>query len=143
MGFDALPREFKIIIMGVLGAFIIALFVAILFSPYKRSDSFMPLFILFLVLFAAGIAAQFWIVPFGPVFWGVSWLRILFIVFIFALLFSTPAPHRRSRVEDATDSAPAAAAIGILVWLILLVLIVAIIIGIYYSESLQFNGIAT
>ncbi len=125
--------------MGILGAFIIALFMAILFSPYKRNDSFVPLLILFLILFAAGIAAQFWIVPFGPVFWGVSWLRILFIIFIFALLFSAPAPHRRTGITESADTPAAAAAIGALVWIVLIILVVAIVIGIYFSESLQFN----
>lgn len=123
--------------MGVLAAFVIALIVAVLFSPYKRKDSVMPLVILFLVLFAAGVAAQFWIVPFGPVILGVAWFRILFIILIFALLFSASPPHRRTKVaEEDTGSVVTA----VFVWLILIILFIAIILGLYYSDAFLITG---
>jgi hypothetical protein len=122
--------------MGILGAFIIALMVAILFSPYKGQNSVMPLVILFLVLFAAGIAAQFWVVPFGPVFLGVAWFRILFIVLIFALLFSSPPPHRRISSASEAVNEPVVTAVSVFVWIILFILVAAIVIGLYYSDVL-------
>lgn len=121
---------------GILAAFVIALVVAILFSPYRRNESLMPLIILFFVLFLAGLSAQFWIVPFGPVFLGVNWLGILFVVFIFALLFSAPPLHRRTIPANDTAEEPAVRALSAFVWIILFLLVISIAVGLFLSDSL-------
>jgi len=119
--------------MGIFGAFILALLIAFLFSPYKNRDSAAPLLILFLVLFFGGLAAQFWIVPFGPIVWGVSWFPIFFIILIFGLLFSAPPRHRRAFSTKDTQ-VNEAATISIFIWVLLLILAIAAIVGLYYSD---------
>jgi hypothetical protein len=118
--------------MALLGILIIALVVTLLFSPYRSRDSLLPLLVLFLVLFFAGYAAQLWIVPFGPVMWGVSWLPVLFVVLIFALLFSAPPAHRRAGGDEDMN---ATAVISIFIWLLLLILAGAIIFGLYHPNT--------
>lgn len=126
--------------MGLLGALVLAILVALLFSPYKRRDSIMPLVIFFLVLFFSGLAAQFWVVPFGPVIWGVYWLPVIFIVLMFALLLSAPPAHRRpapAKENSVTD--PAVTAMSVFIWILLLVLAVAVIVGFYNSDTFIAN----
>jgi len=120
--------------MGILIAFVIALIAAFAFSPYKRGDSLMPFAILFLILFLSGLSSQFWIVPFGPQFMGVTWLRILLTVFVFALLISAPPTHRKlSRVTEDDVTVPA---ISAFIWILLLLLVISIVAGLFYSEKL-------
>ncbi len=97
----------------------------------------MPLFILFLVLFLSGLSAQFWVVPFGPVFYGVAWVRILFIILVFALLFSSPPAHRKISTTDADQNIeqPILATFSAFIWLLLLLLVISIAVGIFYSDN--------
>lgn len=85
----------------------------------------------------AGIAAQFWIISFGPVIWGVSWLPTLFVVVIFALLFSTPPMHKIVVKNESAATDPAVVAISIFIWTLLFILAAAIVIGVYSSDSLN------
>jgi hypothetical protein len=119
--------------MGIFGAFILAVMVSLLFSPYKNRASIMPMLVLFFVLFFTGLAAQFWIVPFGPTWGGVAWFPILFSMFIFALLFSAPPHHRKVPVANASSEA-AASVISIFIWIILLILAIAVIAGFSISN---------
>jgi hypothetical protein len=118
--------------MEILGAFIISLVIALLFVPFRKDGPAAPLIVFFLILFMAALAANYWVVPFGPIMWGVSWLRILFVVLIFALLFSVVPPVRASSRKDAQDAA-GAAAISVFVWMLWLLLLVAIIAGFYLA----------
>jgi len=121
---------------GTLLAFIISMIMAILFSPYKRNKSLFPFAILCFVLFSAGLSAQFWVIPFGPLLFGVSWLRILFVVFIFALLFSSPALNRIPLVESREEAPePGILALSLFIWIVLFLLVISIVVGLYYSES--------
>jgi hypothetical protein len=124
--------------MGILVSFVIALIVAVLFSPYKRGHSQMPLAIFFLVLFLSGLSAQFWVVPFGPVFYGVAWLRIFFIILVFALLFSSPPAHRKIPAANANQQTetPVLETIGAFIWILLLLLVISIVVGIFYSDNI-------
>ena len=120
--------------MGILAAIIIAILITLIFSPYKKGE-LGSLLIFFFVLFLSALAAQFWIVPFGPVLWGVTWLPIVFIVFIFALLFSTPPPTAKLKAElSPGEVATSANAVSIFVWLLFSLLLLAIVLGVYYSE---------
>src|SRR5688572_12536836 len=123
--------------MGLIGAMVLAVIVAFIFAPYRRGNSLVPLIVLFAVLFFAGYAAQFWIVPFGPVMWGVSWFPVLLVILIFALLFSAQPTHRRTPVQsEVTDNAPAIA-ISVFIWILFLILLAAVIIGIFYPHALN------
>gem|GEM_PF-2077353 len=81
--------------MSILLAFLIALFVSLMFSaPYQSKHTPMAsLALFFFFLFPAGIADVSWIVPFGSITWGIAWWTLLFIIFVFAFPFSAPPPH--------------------------------------------------
>ena len=125
--------------MVYISALIIALFVLLLFSPrYIKGASIVPILVFFLVLFLAGIASRYWITPFGPVLWGVSWVPMLIIIVVVALLFSAPSPyhHHRSKKEDSNlENASELAAVGTLVWILISVLVGLIIAGILLRPS--------
>lgn len=128
--------------MGIFGAFVIAVIMAFLFSGYRKKNSVMPLVILFLVLFFAGVSAQFWIVPFGPKIWGVNWVPVLLTVVVIALIFSATPPHiNYSKTNEPPPISPAGTAIGITIWVIILVLILASVIGYFNSGSLVASNI--
>jgi hypothetical protein len=127
--------------MTYLAAFILALFVTLLFVPsYRRNNSSMiPLLILFFVLLMSGIASQLWITPSGPVYLGISWLPLLFIIILFTLLFAAPSPYerRQTRKYNKTEEALSVAVAGsIFIWLLLLLLLAAVFIGILRTPVL-------
>jgi hypothetical protein len=118
--------------MGILGSLLLAFVVSILFLPYRRNDPVAPLLFFFFILFMGGLAAQYWITPFGPVLWGVAWFPVLFVVLIFAMLFSITPSSR-----NAADWPPeGAAAIGVIAWILLVLLFVAAAFGIWYKPTL-------
>lgn len=125
--------------MEFLAAFILALLVTIIFAMgYRGSGSSLTqIAVLFFILFMAGIAGQYWIVPFGPVLWGISWLPLLFIVLVVTLLFAAPPPYpvKKRKAEEKAGDSPVRVAISIGVWLILLALLIAAIIG--YNRTPQ------
>ncbi len=111
----------------------IALLVSLIFSPY-RGGSIAPLVIFFLILFLAGIAGMFWIVPFGPTIAGVAVLPILFPIMIFALLISLPPPDRQNKKninEEEPEPKPPVAEISLFAWLLFGLLLIAILAGFY------------
>ena len=118
----------------ILGAFILSLLISLMFAPGYRKGSFAPLAIFFFILFMAGIASQYWITPFGPVLYGISWMPLLFIILIFTFLFAAPSPYERrniSKTNDEKQSASAAvAAMSIYLWLLFTILFIAIIVGV-------------
>jgi hypothetical protein len=119
--------------MSFLAAFVLALLISLLFLPsYKsRSSPLAPLVIFFFILLMAGLAAQFWILPFGPVLLGVAWLPLLFILVIVTFLFAIPSPYQTAKAKEEQNIV----AINIFSWLILFVLFIALAIGYYTSTS--------
>jgi hypothetical protein len=113
--------------MSIIAALILAILVALLFAPGYRTGSFTPLILLFFILFLAGLAGSFWIVPFGPVWWGISWFPMLSVIVICAVLFSIIPPGGKAVKHDA--EATAAVAISWFIWLILILLAIAVITG--------------
>jgi hypothetical protein len=124
--------------MIYIAAFIIALFVTLLFIPgYRQNNvSMLPLLFLFFILLLGGIAAQFWIVPFGPVYYGVSWFPVLSVILFLTLLLSAPSPYERRRAVRTEETAPAAAAGSIFIWLLFILLVTAVFIGLYQRPVL-------
>ena len=119
--------------MVYLSALIIALFVLLLFSPrYTKGASIIPIFVFFLVLFLAGVASRYWIIPFGPVLWGIVWLPMFIVIVIVALLFAAPSPYpRKTGIKENTLTE--ATVVGTLVWILLAVLVGLIIAGAYIN----------
>lgn len=121
--------------MGILIIFVIALLLAWAFSP-RGKNSYAPVIVFFFILFLSGVAAQFWIVPFGPVFWGIAWIPVLVIILIIALLFSAPSPYERRKapVESKEEASTSTVAIGLFVWVLFILLLVAVLTG-YFRTS--------
>lgn len=121
--------------MGILSAFIIALLISSLFSSgYRRDGSWGLLTIFFLILFMAGVAGHHWLVPFGPMMNGVSFLPMLFFMIIVAFLFVAPSPYQRARsksVEKVEDATSAIVGISIFIWFLFIVFAIAAIAGYY------------
>src|SRR5947208_2012373 len=117
--------------MTILLAFVIALIVSLLFAPREKGATVAPVIVFFLVLFFAALAGGYWIVPFGPLVWGVAWMPLVFIVLVVAALFAAPSPYTRSSKTDTAQAATGLAAIGAFTWILLLVLLMAIFAGIY------------
>lgn len=119
--------------MEFLAAFILAFLVTLIFAMgYRGSGSSLTqIAVLFFILFIAGIAGQYWIMPFGPVLWGISWLPLLFIVLVVTLLFAAPPPYavKKRKAEEKAEDSPAKMVVSIGVWIILLSLLMAAIIG--------------
>src|SRR5882757_11538956 len=117
--------------MGILTAFILALIVLVLI-PGTRTSTIDAVVLFFFILFLAGIAGSLWIVPFGPVVYGVSWLPMLFFILLVAFLFSSPPPGQRTTTGEAAASV---AAVSIFVWLLFAVLIIAVAGGYFIAHK--------
>jgi hypothetical protein len=120
--------------MAVFAAFMVALIVSLFFAPGYRSGTYIPLLIMFFILFFAGLAGQYWIVPFGPTWYGVSWGPILFIVLLVTLLFAAPSPYEERRTSNSSNDTTTKAttmAISIFVWLLFIMLFTAVLLGHY------------
>jgi hypothetical protein len=121
--------------MSILAAFIIALLLTLALAPgYRgRPDPITPLIIFFFTLFLIGLAAQFWIVPFGPLLWGIAWVPLLFVVLLFSLAFAAPSPYKGRRNEikasEASAAESAGAAVSFFIWLLFILLFIAVAIG--------------
>ena len=115
-------------------AILIVLFLALVISiisalPFRgREPSVVTVILIFIILAMAGLVAQYWIMPFGPLICGVSLMTILIIAFLLA----TPSPHQR-RIKGAKGEeqkvVKAAASIGGLMWTLLFLLSAAVLIG--------------
>jgi hypothetical protein len=123
-------------------AFLLALLVTLLFVPgYRKNNlSFMPLVIVFFILFLAGIATQSWIAPFGPVYFGIAWAPLLFIVLLITLLLAAPSPYARditSASKPVTDNeTTAAATISVIMWILFVMLLIVVFVGFLRKPAL-------
>ena len=121
--------------MQIFASFIIAFGFSLLFLVGYRSKALSTsyVFLFFLILFMTGLAAQYWIIPFGPTIYGVSWMPLLGMMLIVSLLFAAPSPYQNTgykrvrKDSDATIPIPA----GIFTWVLLVILTIAVIVGIY------------
>ncbi|WP_017732017.1 hypothetical protein [Nafulsella turpanensis] len=94
----------------------------------------------FVVLFLSIWAASLWVSPFGPVYWGIAWIPLLFIGIIVALLLSAmpspPANTETSASDNGMDENASRKDFGIgvatlsgIFWMFLVILLVAVVIG--------------
>jgi len=125
--------------MGILAALIIALLVSMMISPYRKGGSIFALLVIFFILFLAGLAGEYWIVPFGPMPYGVSVFPLLFIVIIVTFLLATPSPYQRRRANDEIATT-ASAAISIFFWLLLILFLIAVVAGFLRTTPYGLNN---
>ncbi|MFW6275129.1 MAG: hypothetical protein ACOC2M_00685 [bacterium] len=91
----------------------------------------------------AGLAADVWLTPAGPVAWGKAWIPTLFVMLIFALLLAaaTPLKHK-GRFDETKGPVPSKkvqrqAAIGAFFWVLLVVLLAFILWGVIGEHSFR------
>lgn len=128
--------------MEIVGAIIIAIIITLLFvfafsarGPWGTAWSF------FLVILLVVWASSLWIIPVGPVYWGVAWIPLFFIGILFALLLAAiPTSDSEVRGRTRTDvnrdvtrptreEATAANALSVVFWIFIGLMILAIFIG--------------
>lgn len=123
--------EFLEIILTILLAAVIGVMFYYIFryrGPWGTFWSFL------LILILAGLAAEAWITPMGPVAWGVAWIPTIFVILLFALLLAAAAPPRPARrirepVPETEEEAAVIALSGFF-WIFMIFLLVAVIWGI-------------
>jgi hypothetical protein len=119
----------------LLFAFIIALFLTVIFAGFRRSGPWASLFIFFLLVFLASWAGGLWMAPVGPRLWGAYWVPFLLVGLIFALLLAAMPPdrHSESSVElvepkkAKKEQERLTTALGVFFWVLVIVLILAIL----------------
>jgi hypothetical protein len=123
------------IFLIILAALIIG---ALFHFGFKSTGPWGSFWFFFLVLMLAGLAAEAWIKPIGPVYWNISWGPVLFVIFLFALLMVAATPPRLGRRLKRTENvqetdAPEAAivTISLFFWAFLLFLFGAVLWGIF------------
>ncbi|MFL5753257.1 MAG: hypothetical protein ACJ76F_07620 [Bacteroidia bacterium] len=115
-------------------ALLVTVLLMILFSFFlKRPMKGLGVF--FIIVFLATWTGQLWIVPFGPVQWGIAWIPLFITALFFSLLFFAISPPVASKNPDVTEEAPLIA-LGLFFWIIVILLIVAIVIGYYRIPDL-------
>lgn len=124
----------------IFAAFIMAFLFTFLFSVgFKNKGPWGILWIFFLIIFLASWAGQLWISPIGPLFYGISWLPLLFVAIIFAIILaatSSPGYNRKSVAnDDSKVTKEPAVVLGVFFWLLLVILLIVIAIG-YYRTPL-------
>lgn len=124
--------EFLEIILTILLAVVVGVLFYYIFKsrgPWGTFWSFL------LILILAGLAAEAWITPIGPVGWGVAWIPTIFVILLFALLLAAAAPPRPARrVQEPvpeTEEEAAAIALSGFFWIFMIFLLGAAIWGMF------------
>jgi len=122
------------IIITILAAVIVGVAFYYIFStrgPWGTLWSFL------LILILVGLAAEAWINPVGPVYWGVAWIPTLFVIILFALLLSAAAsPLRRPRrplteTEEEEMEEEGVIALSGFFWIFMIILFAVAMWGIF------------
>lgn len=117
------------VLLTIVGAVVIGLIFAFALGVRGPWGSFWT-FILVLVL--AGLLAELWIPPVGPVYSGFAWFSTLFFILLFALVLAAASPPRRRRPPtDAEVEAPAVV-LTVFFWIMVVFFFVAIIYALIY-----------
>lgn len=97
-------------IAEIVFSIVIALLIALLLpvSGRRGPAGFAGFFFFFLIFLFAGWAASLWLVPVGPVFYGVYWLGPLVVTLLLALILMAviPASKPRSGADEVVRSEP-------------------------------------
>ena len=82
----------------------------------------------FLVVSLFAWAGGVWLVPFGPMFWGIGLLPIILIGFLVSLLLTAASPRtprwRRASKEEVTSEAGTRAVVDIIFWVVIICLLI-------------------
>jgi len=122
-------------LLDLLIAFVLALLITgVLSAAFDNRGPWGLWWVFLLVLVLATWAGGLWITPFGPPLFGVSWLPMLFVGLIFALLLAAAVPAKppethAEAVAQARAEAATAAAFSWFFWVSLIGLAVAILVA--------------
>ncbi|MEI9935072.1 MAG: hypothetical protein WDM71_09555 [Ferruginibacter sp.] len=120
-------------------ALITALFITAFISSFsKRPIQILSIFLL--IVFLAAWAGQLWIIPFGPVTQGISWIPLMIVAITFSFIAHVllPGKAKNKKVIKEPDDGDDEEALGFLFWTILIILVLSIIAGyfrFYYSPN--------
>ena len=82
----------------------------------------------FLVVSLFAWAGGVWLVPFGPMFWGIGWLPIIIMGFLVSLILTAASPRtprwRKASQEEATSEAGTRAVVDIIFWVVIICLLI-------------------
>ncbi|MFW5820119.1 MAG: hypothetical protein ACOCWA_02425 [Bacteroidota bacterium] len=126
--------------LEILLTILAAVFIGILFYYiFKTTGPWGSIWTFILILILAGLAAEAWVEPFGPVYYDVAWIPTLFVILLFALLLAAATPTRGRYVETRTtppEAEPetrdtAGIVLGVFFWILMLFLVVAVFWGIF------------
>ncbi len=116
---------------------------------FKSSGPWGTFWTFLLVLILAGLAAEAWITPFGPVYYGIAWIPTLFVLLLFAFLLAaaTPTPREERIIEETETTRPqgesirarkegeaAVAVVGIFFWFLIIFLAIAASWGLFFNH---------
>jgi len=127
----------------ILSSILVSAFCALLFSLLlvyglrrRVPGPLKGILFLFLIIFMFTWAVGSWLVPVGPVYWGISWLGYLLVAIVVSLLLATLLPTFRPRsriipkaeVDETVKNRELSRALevtfGILFWVMILVLFI-------------------
>ena len=125
MGFlEILITVFAAVLIGI-----------IFYYVFKSTGPWGSLWSFILILVLAGVAAEAWIEPVGPVVWNVAWIPTLLVILMFALLLASASPpagdRESSRGPNPSEEESAVIAIGGFFWIFLLALLAFILWGVF------------
>ena len=98
--------------------------VSLAFGTKGPWDSFLWFFIVVSIFAWAG---GVWLVPFGPMWWGIGWLPIILMAFFVSLLLASASPRtrrwRRAAQENANADAGSRVVVDTIFWVLLICLL--------------------
>ena len=108
------------------------IFTAIFAGGCRRRGPWCGLVPFFIILFFATWAGGLWLYPFGPLWFGVSWMPFLIFGLLVALLLAAatePMPPKTAQeaVDQAKEEVAAEQTLNVFFWVILVLLIIGII----------------
>jgi len=90
--------EYLLIILG-------AVFVGVLFYyVFKMKGPWGTFWSFVIILILAGIAAEQWITPVGPIAYGIAWVPTVFVILLFALLMAAISPSHKMKIPSDNKS---------------------------------------
>jgi len=128
--------EISLIIIGAVLIGVVFYYVFKVSGPWGKLWSFL------LILILAGIAAEAWITPVGPVIWDVAWIPTLVVIIGVALLLGalTGSGNKKNttrnnammdKEKNSGVKTATVAAFGIFFWVFVIFIAVAVLMGIF------------
>lgn len=122
------------ILVIVMAAIVIG---SLFFFGFKTAGPWGSFWTFILILILAGLAAAAWIRPFGPIYWNISWVPVLFVIVLFSLFLAALTPTRRDKdvIEKEIVSEPqpedsAMFTLSFFFWAFIVFLLAAVVWGV-------------